>query len=245
MGCGGVDFTEIFAQLGRNVIQLEFGVNLFLGFSRDWFFGVEVGQAVLAEGVTHFQRALAQGHIVGLGAGEILHGCAEGVRRQKAYIHLHASAQTKADLIVSAGDDFHQAGKFDDVVDEVLAGSVIAAGLARNQDVEIADGLASAAQRSRGSYFFYPGIIAEVLDDLIGLLFGSVEQEAAGNAAIVLDGLEQFLFLLLAHAREFADLSLFGQPGHAIDIAHLIALQIRAMVFGPRPWILSRSSIDG
>ena len=52
--------------------------------------------------------------------------------------------------------------------------------------------------------------------------FGSVEQEAAGDAAIVLDGLEQFLFLLLAHAREFANLSFLGQLGHALDVAHLI-----------------------
>ncbi len=42
MGLGGVDFTEIFAQLGRNVIELEPGVNLFLGFSRDRLFGIEV-----------------------------------------------------------------------------------------------------------------------------------------------------------------------------------------------------------
>ena len=109
VGLGGVDFAEIFAQLGRNVVELELGVNFFLGLSGDRFFGVESGQAVLAEGVTHLQGALAQGHIVGLGAGEILHGGAEGFGRQKAHIHLHAAAQAKADFIFAAGDDFHQA----------------------------------------------------------------------------------------------------------------------------------------
>ena len=158
VGFGGIDFTEIFAQLGRNVIELELGVNLFFGFSRDRLFGVELGQAVLAEGVAHLQRALAQGDIVGLRAGEILHGGAEGVRRQKAHIHLHAAAQAKADFVLAAGDDFHQAGKFDDVLDQLLAGRVIAAGLARDQNVEIADGFASAAQRAGGSYLFHAGI---------------------------------------------------------------------------------------
>ena len=74
---GGIDLTQILPQLGRNVVELELGVDLFFSFPRDRFFTVERGQAVLAEGVTHLQRALAQGHVVGLGAGEILHGRAE------------------------------------------------------------------------------------------------------------------------------------------------------------------------
>ena len=155
VGRGGVDFAQVFAQLGRNVVELELGVDFFFGFSRDRLFGVERGQAVLAEGVTHLQRALAQGHVVGFRAGEILHGGAEGFGRQKAHVHLHAAAQTKADFVLAAGDDFHQAGKFDDVLDQLLAGGVIAAGLARNQDVEVADRFASAAQRTGGSYFLH------------------------------------------------------------------------------------------
>ena len=91
-----------------------------------------------------------------------------------------------------------------------------------DQDVEVADGFASAAQRSGGGYFFHAGIVAEMLDDLLGLLFGRVEQEAAGDAAIVFDGLEQLLFLLLAHARKLANLSFPGQLLHAFEITHLV-----------------------
>ena len=222
VGLGGVDFAQIFAQLGRNVVELELGVNLFFGFSRDRFFGVECGQAVLAEGVTHFQRALAQGHVVGLGAGEILHGGAEGFRRQQAHVHLHAAAQTKADFVFAAGDDLHEARKFDDVLDQFFASGVIAAGFAGDQNVEIADGFASAAQRTGGRDFFHAGIIAQMLDDFVGLPFGGVEQKAAGDAAIILDGLEQLLFLLFAHAGKLANLSFFGQLLHAFEIAYLI-----------------------
>ena len=128
---GGVDFAQVFAQFGRNVVQLELGVNFFFGFSGDRLFGVELGQAVFAEGVSHLQRALAQGDVVGLRAGEILHGGAEGFGRQEAHVHLHAAAHAKADFVFAAGDDFHEAGKLDDVVDEFLARSVVAAGLAR------------------------------------------------------------------------------------------------------------------
>ena len=102
VGLGSVDFTQVFAQLGRNVVELELGVDFLFGFSGDRLFGVEFGQAVLAERVAHFQRALAQGHVVGLRAGEILHGGAEGFRRQKTHIHLHAAAQAKADFVFAA-----------------------------------------------------------------------------------------------------------------------------------------------
>ncbi len=55
---------------------------------------------------------------MGLGAGEVLHGRAEGFRRKQAHIHLHAAAQAEADFVFTLGDDFHQAGQFDDVLDE-------------------------------------------------------------------------------------------------------------------------------
>ena len=102
------------------------------------------------------------------------------------------------------------------------AGGVIAAGFTCDQDVEIADGFASAAQRTCGRYFFDAGKIAEMVDDLLGLSFAGVEQEASGDAAVVFDGLEQFLFLLLAHAGKFANLSFSRQLGYAVEIADVI-----------------------
>ncbi len=178
MGCGSINLAQVLAQLGRNVVELELGVDFFFGLSCDGFLGIEFGQAVLAQGVTHLQGALAQGHVVGFRSGEVLHGGAEGFGRQKAHVHLHAAAQTKADFVFAAGDDFHQAGKLDDVLDQLLAGGVIAAGLAGDQDVEVTNGVASAAQRAGGRYFFHTGIVAKMLDDLFGL---AVRQHRAGN----------------------------------------------------------------
>ena len=43
--------------------------------------------------------------------------------------------------------------------------------------------------------------ILEVIDDLPGFALADVEQEASCDSAVVLDGLQQFLLLLFAHAR--------------------------------------------
>ncbi len=48
--------------------------------------------------------------------------------------------------------------------------------------------------------FSTAGVIAQVLDDFCGLSFGGVEQKASGDAAIILDRLQQLLLVLLAHA---------------------------------------------
>ena len=75
-----------------------------------------------------------------------MHGGAEGFWRKKADVDLHAAAQTEADFVFAAGDDFHEARKFDDVLDQFFESGGVAAGFARDQHVEVADGFASAAE---------------------------------------------------------------------------------------------------
>ena len=70
---GGVDLAEVLTQLGGNVIQFELCVNLFFSLARDRLFRVELGQTVFTQGVAHFERALTQSDIVGLGSREVLH----------------------------------------------------------------------------------------------------------------------------------------------------------------------------
>ncbi len=145
-----------------------------------------------------------------------------GFRRQQAHVHLHAAAQAKADFIFAAGDDLHQARKFDDVLDQLFSSVVIAAGLACDQDVEIADGFASAAQRACGRNLLDLRIIFQMVDDFLGFPFRRVEQETPGDAPVVFDGLKQLLFVLLSHAGKLANLSLSRQFFHALKIADLI-----------------------
>ena len=96
------------------------------------------------------------------------------------------------------------------------------ASFAGNEDVEIADGFAAAAQRSGGRDLVDAGIFREVFGELFGLGLGGIDEEAAADAAVVLDGLEQLGFVLLAHARQFADLAFARQFLDAIDVADLV-----------------------
>src|SRR5579863_7870545 len=124
---------------------------------------------------------------MGLAAGEVLHGGAEGIGGEKANVDLHASAHAKADFIFAAGDDVHQTWQLDDVVNQLLPFFIVTARFAGYEDVEIAHRFASPTQRTGGRDVFDAGISAEVLDDFFSLSFGCVEEEAAGDAAIILD----------------------------------------------------------
>ena len=73
----GIDLALVFAQLGRNVVEIESGVNFLFGFSRHRLFCLQVGQAVLAKGVAHLESALAERNVVGFRSGEILQGCTD------------------------------------------------------------------------------------------------------------------------------------------------------------------------
>jgi hypothetical protein len=76
----------------------------------------KVREAVFVEGVTHFEGALAQGDVVSLRSGEVLHGRAERFRRKQANVHLQIAAQAEADFVVALGDDVHERRIFCDVL---------------------------------------------------------------------------------------------------------------------------------
>ena len=61
-----------------------------------------------------------------------------------------------------------------------------------------------------------------MFDNLFCLAFGDVEQEAPRDPSIIFNGLEQFLFMFLAHARQNANLALTGEILHAFEIRNLI-----------------------
>ena len=157
MSGGGFDLSQIFAQFGRNEVELELGVDFFFRLARDRllvFDALDLRQAVFVQREAHLERALAQGHVVRLRAGEILHGRPKRLRRQQAHVHLHAVAVPEADLVLSLRDHVHQPGKAEQMFDDLLPRFCLDAGFARDQDVEVADGFASAAQRSGGRNFF-------------------------------------------------------------------------------------------
>ena len=60
----------------------------------------------------------------------------------------------EADLVLSLRDDVHQARKAEQVLDDFLPRFRLDAAFARDQDVEVADGFAAAAQRPGRRDFF-------------------------------------------------------------------------------------------
>ena len=141
-----LDFTKILSHLRRDVVQVQFGVNFLLRFSRDERFSFQGGEAIFVQRVTHLQRALAQSDVVRLRSSEVLHGCAEGLWRQKADIDLHAATQVEADLVVAARNDIHNGRIFGHIINRLLPSRLRTARLACNQNVQIADSIPASAQ---------------------------------------------------------------------------------------------------
>ncbi len=77
-----------------------------------------------------------------------------------------------------------------------------------------------------------------MFNDFVRLAFGRIEQEPSSDAPIVLDGLEEFLFLFFAHAREFANLSFAREFGHSLNIAYLIGAPDQRDSFRSQPLYL-------
>ena len=219
--CGGFDLAAVLAQLRRDAVELQLAVDFVLGRAGDALVVVQAKQPVLAERVAHLQRALAQRDVVVLGAGEVLHGRAVGLRRQGAHVHLHAAAQLEADLVVALGQHFDDAGKAQDFFDQLRALLVVHAARSGDQHVEIADRLASAAQRTGGRDLLDALDVLQMLGQLLRGAVGFVEQEAPGDAAIIFNRLQDFLLALFAQARQLAQLAFARQLLHAGEIAHL------------------------
>ena len=219
--CGGLDLAAVLAQLGRDAVELELAVDFVLGRAGDALVVVQRNSPYSLSVNPILQRALAQRDVVVLGAGEVLHGRAVGFRRQGAHVHLHAAAQLEADLVVALGQHFDDAGKAQDLFDQSGALLVVHAARSGDQHVEIADRLASATQRTGRRDLLDSLDVLQMLGQLLRGAIGFVEQEAARNAAIILNRLQDFLLALFAQARQFAQLAFARQLLHAGQVAHL------------------------
>ena len=73
-----------------------------------------------------------------------------------------------------------------------------------------------------------------MIDNLLRFALGCVEQKASGNAAVIFDGFEQLGFVLFAHARQDANLSLARQFLNAFEIADLVCAPDQRDRFRPQ-----------
>src|SRR3982750_2520794 len=128
----------------------------------------------------------------------------------------------EADFVVAAGYDIHQRRILGDVGDGFLAALLCSARTASDQNIEVSYSFPSTAQRSSRSNLVDAGKFLYVGRDLFALDLGRVDKEASADAAIIFDCLEQLGFVLLAHARQFANFSLPGKFLDAVHVADLV-----------------------
>src|SRR5215467_950262 len=184
-----IDFSEILTHLRRNIVELELAIDFFFGAAGDRFFSFKRGEAVFIERISHLERSLAQGNVVRLRPREVLHGSAERFRRKKPHVDLHPTAEMEADLVIAASNDIHDRRIFRDICNRLLTTFFAAARLASDQDVEVANRFASAAQRPGGSDLVDALELLNVGSQFLTFEFSSVNQESTTDAAIILDRL--------------------------------------------------------
>ncbi len=153
-----------------------------------------------------------------LRAGEVLQRGAVAGAGQEADVDLEIVAQREADLVLAAGEQ---------LVDQRQRGYVLdggsddvgLAGGAGDEEVEVAYGLAAAAQGAGGGDLVDAGEGADEGGDALGLVERLVDAEAAGVAAVVLDSFEQLGGELLAHAGKAGELAFASGGLESVDVA--------------------------
>ncbi len=95
------------------------------------------------------------------------------------------------------------------------------AGGAGDEEVEVADGLAAAAEGAGGGDLVDAGEGADEVGDDVGVVLGLVDAEAAGVFAVVFDAFEELGDELFAHAGELGEVAGFGGGFEAVDVADL------------------------
>ncbi len=145
VGCGGFDLAGVFAQLGRDVVEVEGVVDFGLGGGGDDGVVFDAEEGVLVEGVAALDGALAEGHVVHLGAGEVLQRSSVAAAWEEADVDLEVVAEGEADFVLALGDELVDEGKGGDVLNRGRDDAGFAGG-AGDEEVEVADGLAATAE---------------------------------------------------------------------------------------------------
>ena len=102
---GGLDFAAVLAQLGLDPRHAERAVDAFLGVAGDSCSSASTRNRPYSFNFRPaLNRAVAQRDVVGLGAGEVLHGGAAALARHQPQVGLIAAAQPDARLRVALAE---------------------------------------------------------------------------------------------------------------------------------------------
>src|SRR5260370_9432078 len=146
---GGGNFAGVFAQFGRDEIQLQLRIYLFFGASGDTPFTLQGSQRVFIEREPHVVRAPAQRHVLLFLARELQQGGAEVFFFEQPHVNLQPVLKREADLVLSMRQRLIDPAKREDVLGErvhvFLRGGPFGE---RNKKIQIANGLLAPQPRS-------------------------------------------------------------------------------------------------
>ena len=117
VGGGGFDLAGVFAELGRDVVEVEGVVDFCLGGCGDDGVVFDAEEGVLVEGEAALDGSLAEGDVVHLGAGEVLEGGSVAAAREEADVDLEVVAEGEGDFVLAFGEELVDEGEGGDVLD--------------------------------------------------------------------------------------------------------------------------------
>src|SRR6266481_6581873 len=223
---GGGNFAGVFAQFGRDEIQLQLRIYLFFGASGDTPFTLQGSQRVYIEREPHVVRAPAQRHVVLFRAREIQQGGAKVFFFEQPDVNLQPVLKREAHLVLSMRQRLIDPAKRKDMLGKrvhvFLRGVPIGK---RNEQIQIANCFLASTQRTRRS---------NRLDRLSGLfnmrdqrgrgVFGGTKEESSRGFLEHFHGLENVLFAFFAEAGQVAKFSFSRKLFH---VRHGPGLEVR------------------
>ena len=155
-----------------------------------------------------------------LAAGEVLEGRSVAGAGEETDVDLEIVAEGEGDFVLAFGDELVDEGEGRDVLDGCRDDVGFACG-SGGEEVEVADGLAAAAERAGGDDLVDAREGADEIDDGVGVLLGFVDAEAAGVLAVVFDAFEELGDELFAHAGKLGEVTGFGGGFEAVNVTDL------------------------
>ena len=237
-GRGGVELAAHLAQLGRNPVEAERGVDLLLALAGDANLVGDPEQAVLVQLEALADGAVAQRDVVGLRSGEVLQRGAAAVGGDEAQVGLEAALDEDARFRLAVAE--HALDQT--VLDEVVHQRRRRAG---GEQVEVAAGVAAAPQAADRLDRGIRRALAQVGHERGGGIVRVGQQVAAGEALPLVERLQDQRFLLRAHAAKRANPAVERRALEIVEVRMPSSRYSVATVFGPTPWRCRRSRMVG
>src|SRR6516165_9700223 len=154
-----------------------------------------------------------------LRTGEVLQPGAVRASCQRPDINLQTVAQPETDLVVTLGQYLLDARETKDLLNQRCPQAGINAARPSDKDIEVTHSFPAAAQRTGWSDGINAVDFLQVRRQLLGNPVHFIDQEAARNAAVIFNCLEDLLLAFGAQAGEGLKLAFLCQFFHSLNIA--------------------------